>query len=317
MKVKKIKINDNVSRTFHKIIFTAKKRSPEVLIGAGVVGVVASSVLACKFTTKAHTIIEEMEAEMAEIKKAAEIADPEKYPEETIKKDTVIAYTHAGFKFVKLYAPAVILGTLSLTAIIASHSIMKKRNLALGAAYATVSKGFQEYRDRVVSRFGEQLDRELKYNVQNKEFEKVVINDKGKEKVVKEKVDVTDPNEYSDYARFFDDGCIGWTKDPEHNLTFLKMQQNYANDKLKSKGYLFLNDVYGMLGIPKTKAGQIVGWLYDEKNPTGDNFVDFGLYDANRPVVRDFVNGYERTILLDFNVDGDILNLSGREVLDR
>ena len=113
----------------------------------------------------------------------------------------------------------------------------------------------------------------------------------------------------SDYARFFDDGCLGWEKDAEHNLYILRCQQAFANQKLQAQGYLFLNDVYDMLGIPRTKAGQIVGWIYDEKNPIGDNFVDFGIYDIHNEQNRDFVNGYERTILLDFNVDGPILNL--------
>ena len=90
---------------------------------------------------------------------------------------------------------------------------------------------------------------------------------------------------------------------------FLKDQQRYANDILKSKGHLFLNEVYDMLSIPRTKAGQVVGWIYDEKHPVGDNFVDFGIYDIYNERARDFVNGYERTILLDFNVDGNILDM--------
>lgn len=111
--------------------------------------------------------------------------------------------------------------------------------------------------------------------------------------------------DYSQYARFFDDGCPGWTKDPEYNLVFLKVQQQYANDVLRSKGYLFLNDVYDQLGIPKTKAGKIVGWIYDEENPIGDNFVDFSLFGSCNS---DFINGYESKLLLDFNVDGVIAN---------
>ena len=192
---------------------------------------------------------------------------------------------------------------------LASNNILRKRNIALAAAYATVDTSFKEYRNRVIDRFGKELDRELKYNIKSKEIEETVVDDKGKEKTVKKTIEVADPNTYSDYARFFDDGCIGWDKDAEYNLMFLKQQQNYANEMLKSKGHLFLNEVYDMLGIPRTKAGQVVGWIYDEKNPVGDNFVDFGLYDMHREAVRDFVNGYERTILLDFNVDGNIWEL--------
>ena len=87
---------------------------------------------------------------------------------------------------------------------------------------------------------------------------------------------------------------------------FLKHQMNHANELLKCRGHVFLNEVYDMIGIPRTKAGQIVGWIYDEKNPVGDNFIDFGIFDETKQKSIDFVNGYERTILLDFNVDGVI-----------
>ena len=230
-----------------------------------------------------------------------------------MKKDIDIVYVQTGVKFAKLYAPSVVLGALSITSILAGHNILRKRNVALAAAYATIDKSFKEYRGRVVERFGKELDHELRYNIKAKEFEEVQTDDKGKEKVVKNTVQVSELNEISDYAKFFDEGCNGWTKDPEANLLFLKKQQTYANNRLKANGYLFLNEVYEMLGIPRTKAGQVVGWIYDEKNPVGDNYVDFGIYDTNKNsnwanANKDFVNGYERSILLDFNVDGDILN---------
>ena len=148
--------------------------------------------------------------------------------------------------------------------------------------------------------------------MKTKEFEEKVVDAKGKEKIEKKMTQVTDASEiegYSPYAKFYDDGCIGWEKDPELNLMFLRRQQDAATERLKSQGYLFLNDVYDMVGIPRTKAGQVVGWIYDEKHPVGDNFVDFGIYDVKKEVNRNFVNGYERTIILDFNVDGPILDM--------
>lgn len=299
---------NNVTRMVNRVGFKFKKHSPEVLVVAGTIGVVASAVMACKATTKAGKIKEEMNEEMDKIHEVAE-AHREDYTEEDLKKDTTIVYTQTAVKYVKLYAPSVALGVVSLTCILASNGILRKRNIALAAAYTAVDKGFKEYRGRVVERFGTELDKELRYNIKTKEFEEPVVDEKGKEKIKKETVSVADPNLYSDYARFFDDGCLGWSKDAEYNLTFLKQQQNYANDLLKKKGHLFLNEVYDMLGIPRTRAGQVVGWIYDEKHPIGDNFVDFGIYDMNREKVRDFVNGYERVILLDFNVDGNILDL--------
>lgn len=143
----------------------------------------------------------------------------------------------------------------------------------------------------------------------SKEVEETVVSEDGTEVVEKKTIELADPNTYSPYAKFYDDGCSGWTKDSEANLMFLRMQQDAATKRLKQQGWLLLNDVYDMLGIPRTKDGMVIGWVYDEKHPVGDNFVDFGIYDTNRASNRDFVNGYERTILLDFNVDGNIYDL--------
>lgn len=306
----KLSLPNNLTRKLGKAGLTLKKHSPEIMVIGGVVGVVGSTILACKATTKLSGILEESKENVDQIKDyVEEHGYSEKYSEEDYKKDLTITYMQTAVKVAKIYAPTVILGTLSITSILAGHNITRKRNLALSAAYVAIDKSFKEYRSRVVERFGEKLDKELRYNIKQGDTEEIVRNDEGGEEVVKTTTEYADPNTYSEYARFFDDGCLGWTKDPELNLTFLKQQQNYANDRLKRKGYLFLNDVYEMLGIQPTKAGQIVGWIYDEKNPVGDNFVDFGIYDINRPKNRDFVNGYERVILLDFNVDGNILDV--------
>ena len=300
-----------LTRTLNRVGLKLKKHSPEILVVTGVVGTVASAVMACKATTKIDEVLAETKENVEKTKDYVEKKGfSEKYTEEDYKKDLTIFYAKGGLELVKLYAPSVALGALSITAILSGHNVLRKRNVALAAAYATVEKGFKEYRGREVERFGEELDRELKYNIKAKELEETTVDEKtGEEKVTKKTVNVADPNNYSTYARFFDDGCTGWTKDPEYNLMFLKNQQRYANDLLKSRGHLFLNEVYDMLGIPRTKAGQVVGWIYDEEYPNGDNFVDFGIYDLYNEKARDFVNGYERTILLDFNVEGDIMNL--------
>ena len=307
----KTTIMNNISRTFNKTVFKLKKHSPEILVAVGVVGTVTSTVMACKATTKVSKILEEKEESVTQIHKVAN--NPEayntEYTEEDVKKDLTIVYTQTAIKVIKLYAPSIILGTLSIGAIVQSHRILRKRNVALAAAYTAVDKSFKEYRGRLIERFGKDLDKELRFNIKAKEIEEIITNEDGSETIVKNTIDVMDPNGYSAYAKIYDDGCLGWTKDPESNFVFLKQQQNWANEKLKSKRHLFLNEVYDMLGIPNTKAGQIVGWIYDEKNPIGDNFVDFGIFDINSPKACDFVNGYERSIVLDFNVDGNIWEL--------
>lgn len=305
-------IMNGVTGAFYKVGFQLKKHSPEILVVAGTAGVVASTVLACKATLKVNEVLEPAKETIDIIHKATEEGKTEggvEYTPEDGKKDLTIVYTQTGLQLVKLYAPAVITGLLGIGAIITSHGIMRSRTAALAAAYTAVDRSFKNYRGRVIDRFGEELDRELKYNIKTKEVEEVVTNEDGTESVVKKTVEVMDldrPNDYSPYAVFFDEACPGWSKDPEQSKFFLLQQERFANEKLQAQGYIFLNDVYEMIGVPKTKIGQRIGWVYDKNNPVGDNYVDFGIFDGRREKVRDFVNGYERVIILDFNVDGYI-----------
>lgn len=304
-------IKESLMQTYKRTELKVRKHSPEILAGVGVVGVIASTVMACKATTKLSDILEESKDQLDQIKTVA--VDPayaDKYSEDDAKKDTTITYVQTGVKVAKLYAPSVILCAGSLGCLLASNNILKKRNAALSAAYMTVDKSFKEYRKRVADRFGEEVEKEIRYNIKAKEVTTVDENGNEVTETVKVMDGTDDPNTYSDYARFFDESCAAWQNDAEYNLTFLKAQQQYANDLLKSRGRLFLNEVYRMLGIDETKAGQVVGWVYNPDNPTGDNFVDFGIYNMQRERVRAFVNGYEPNILLDFNVDGVIWNLA-------
>ena len=305
------KFMNGVNRTLSKAGFQIKKHSPEILIVAGIAGVVTSAVMACKATTKINDILDQTKEEVGKVNDAIanEKIPEDVYSKEDAKKDLAIIYIQTGVKLVKLYGPSLILGALSITSILASNNILRKRNVALAAAYATIDNSFKEYRSRVIERFGKDLDRELKYNIKAKEISETTVDENGKETTVTKTVPVVESEEPSDYARFFCEGCAGWTKDPEMNLVFLKQQQNWANELLKTRGHLFLNEVYDMLGIERSKAGQVVGWVYDETNPNCDNYVDFGIYDIYNERKRAFVNGWERSILLDFNVDGDIYSL--------
>lgn len=310
MKFNKTEIITHLTRTFNRTGLKIKKHSPEILLATGTVGIVASTVMACKATLKVEEIVDEAKEKIDTIHQVS--ADPamtEKYSEEDGKKDLAIVYTQTAVKFIKLYGPSVTIGVASLACMIGSNRILNKRNAALAAAYAAVDKSFKEYRGRVIDRFGKQMDRELRYNIKAQEIEETTVDANGKETVTKKTVDVMDPNSYSQYAIVFDDSNEGWDPDPERSKYFLIQQQNWANERLKSRGHLFLNEVYDMLGAKRTKAGAQVGWVYDEKNCEGDNFVDFGIFDTNSPKARDFVNGIEKVIVLDFNVDGYILDM--------
>lgn len=295
---------------YYKSEIVVKKHSPEILLGVGIAGVVTSTVLACKATMKVNDILEDAKEQIDKVnmvKNDPKYAD--KYNAEDAKKDLSVIYVQKGVELVKIYLPAFTIGAASIACFLASNNIMKKRNAALGAAYATIDKSYKEYRKRVAERFGEEVEKEIRYNIKAEQIETEVENEDGTKTTVVEEAKVMDPNLYSDYARFFDEASPYWQKDPEYNFVFLKAQQAYANDLLRARGRLFLNEVYEMLGIEKSKAGQVVGWVYDDKNPVGDNFVDFGIFDMSKERVRAFVNGYEPNILLDFNVDGNIWDL--------
>lgn len=309
----KTELISKVSRSFHKAGFKFKKHSPEILAVTGVVGIVTSAVMACKATTKVNDIVDEAKETIDKIHesvgKGLHTSDGEEYTEEIAKKDLTITYVQTGLKFVKLYGPSVALGVASIGCMLGSNHILRKRNIALAAALTNVATSFKEYRGRLVDRFGKDLDRELRFGIKAKEVEETVIDEDGKETTVKKTVEVVDPNTaHSMYSIVFCEGNTGWTRNAELNKVFLIQQQNWANDKLKMNGILTLNEVYDMVGAPRTAYGQIAGWVYTDDNSIGDNFVDFGIFDVNNEKACDFVNGREKSIILDFNCIGNILD---------
>jgi hypothetical protein len=281
-----------VSKTIAHRALVAEKNSPTLLFGAGIAGMVGSTVLACRATLKVDEILREGEVNRAK----AESLEHADYSSKDLQRDISIIHVKTTVNVVRLYAPSVILGGASIAALAQSHNILNRRNAALTAAYAALEKGFAEYRARVVEKYGEEEDRDFRYGTREVEF----ITDKGKKET---RIRVAE-GEPSIYARFFDPLSPSWSREPEYNLIFLKCQQNYANDMLRSRGHIFLNEVYDMLGIPRTKAGSVVGWILADGGT--DNYIDFGIFDGNNHEVRDFVNGLEGSILLDFNVDGVI-----------
>lgn len=270
----------------------AAKNSPQLLMGGGILSMVASTVFACRATLKLEEVLERAELDLT----TAKTLDHENYSENDRKKDIAIIYTRTTVDMAKLYGPSLILGAAGVFALTKSHSILQDRNVALTAAYVAVDKAFSEYRTRVVEKYGEDEDREFRYS-----SEKIKIKDEETGKTIS--TIRVGPGEQSMYARFFDELSSSWNKEPEYNFTFIRAQQNWFNDLLKARGHVFLNEVYDSLGIPRSKAGQAVGWVLGTE---GDNYIDFGLWDVDSTTARDFVNGREGAILLDFNVDGVI-----------
>ena len=302
------KVSTSAARFAGKAEFTIKKNSPEILLGAGIVGFVGTVVLACRATCRADEVLEFHRRKIKDINDAKEIADadPEgemSYDIELYRQDKAIRYLKTTGSLAKLYAPTIAVGTLSLACILTSRNIMQKRYLGVVAAYNGVSAAFEEYRKRVRDEYGEGLDKHFRYGTTYDELP--VYDENGKKTKEKEQVEKTDTEMVmptDDSCRFFDSSNPNWDKNPTFSMMWLRGQQNILNDILHTRGHVFLNEVYDALGFPHTPQGAVLGWIDGE----GDNCIDFGLYDPNKENVRRFVNGVDNVIMLEFNHDGVI-----------
>lgn len=292
-------IPNAVSSRFGRQLLLLQKSSPQIMFATGVIGIVGAGVLACRSTLKLSETLENYEKGAAQISHLVEV--DKDY--DSAAKDLAVLKTRTILNIAKLYAPAIGVAVVSIGLLTGSHVTLNRRNAGLAAAYAAVDKAFDEYRSRVRTELGQDQDDRFRYGSHT--VEETVAKKDGGTKVVKH--ERVGPGEPSQYARFFDQLCENWKANPEYNRIFLQAQQNYANDMLRARGHVFLNEVYDMLGIERTGAGAVVGWVWGKG---GDDYISFGIFDdANNDRVRDFVNGRENSILLDFNVDGVIYDL--------
>lgn len=294
------KVMNAVQRVAGKQILVVQKHSPEILIAVGIIGFGATVATACTATLKVDDILTEHKEQIEKINAVAE--DSEK----DAVKDKTIVYIQTGVKMAKNYLPTITLGALSIGCILSAHNILSKRNVALLAAYKASEEAFANYRGNVRKELGEEKDRQFLYGLEKTKVEEIVTDDKGKEKKIKKEVELPAGQIASQYARFFDEYNPNWSKDPEQNRYFITCVQNMLNDRLRSVGHVFLNEAYEALGFKHSTAGAVVGWVWDGDK---DNYIDFNIFDETSFKKREFVNGYERSILLDFNVDGVIYDL--------
>ena len=306
--MKKIAIMNSIKNSIKKVKFGCKKRSPEILMIVGGIGVVASAIMACKATLAASDILDEGKETIDIIKETKEksgAGSEISYTEKDYKRDLTGAYVKTTLKVASVYATPVVLGVLSMSSMVGSNMILRKRNAGLAAAYVTIDKSFKEYRGRVVNRFGERADYELRHDIKAIETKEKVKDEEGKTKTVKNKVDVLESDKtVSDYVFIFNQDSRYYEKNMEYNLMFVGRCERFANDRLNKDGYLFLNDVREMFGLPKTKVGQVVGWVKDSAD--GDNYVDLGYHELCQMHSADFSEGYDKALLIDPNVQGTI-----------
>ncbi len=311
VKIPRVKIPVKFSRFLGMAKLKVQKHSPEILLVSGLSGFVGTVVLACKATTKLPGVVASHE-EMVD-----GVHEWEKYSDESqkeIQKEKVKVYAAIAKDYICLYGPSVSLGLASGACIIGSYSVEKKRYTGLLGAYNGAMAAFETYRQRVREELGDEADERFRYGWKKEQLVGETTDEKGKKKKTKEDILTLDGGEPSQYARVFEqyirDGVPNpnWYDDPFFNMQFLKAQENYFNTILNTRGYVFLNEVYDALGFDMTKEGALVGWV---QNPPSEpsNYISFGLYDIRDPQKRRFINQQDNAVLLDFNVDGVIIDL--------
>ena len=312
------------SKILNKIAFKLSEKSPVILVTLGVAGLIGGTVLAVKSSRNNKDIYDEytddMESLELKTEEALEEYNNDKAEEEQIatllpstderfKEDMFsledykrikkqIAMT-ATRKYLSNYWKVIVLDTASVVCIVAGFRIIAKRYAALAIAYTTLDTTFKEYRKRVAKEVGKEKEEELYYDYKV-ELKKIKDKD-GKTKEVKTlKIN---SNNISQYARFFDKSSTEWSDQQNLNRVFLQQQQKTWQRILETRGHVFLNEVLDALGLTRVPEGQVVGWKYNSEN--GDNYISFGLFnDYNREAI----NANKNEFLLDFNVDGIILN---------
>lgn len=308
--MKKTELVTKAGQILVKTKLGIKKHSPEILVVTGIGTGIVAAIIACKQTIKANGIVAIARENLQHIENAKELAanNEVEYTEEDEQADRETIGKQITIGMVKTYALPVGLGILSITCILAGHHILKKRNVALAAAYSALSTDFMNYRKRVVGKYGKDVDFMLKNGLEKQIVANQVVDpETGEVKETKEEVLTYDGDKLSQYARVFDEvGSTQWTPSADHNRAFLLMEQNYFNERIRTRGYIFLNEVYERLGFRPTKAGSVVGWVYQNADYEG---IDFGIFTAHTQKAAEFLEGTEPSIILDFNVQGDILSL--------
>ena len=275
-----------VTRLAGRAGLVLSKHAPTILTAAGTAGFIGTTILASKATLKVEETVAEEAALLVKVHEAHEAG---KLEDKDALHDKVILYTRMTTKLAKLYAPALILGAASIVSLVTGHGIMLKRNASLAAAYAAVDQAFKTYKKKVESKFGKEAVLDALVSTPQEDLTK--------DEMTLEAVTAVDG--VSPYGVIFDEDNVNWSADEDLAKLHLDCQQQYANNILQTRGHIFLNEVYKMLGFPHTPAGAVTGWVKGQ----GDDFVDFNLFDGM--FEGEDKNG--RTVTkwaLDFNVDG-------------
>ena len=275
----------------NKLIFAAKAKAPEICVTAGIAVGLYGLYSACKATLEVESIVDEAKETLEKIheNEPKEGEEPKKYEDENgeekpytkeiATKNKFTVYIRTAAKLARNYAKSSICIIVSILLILKGFGILKKRHVALTAAYAGLQESYNKYRDTIKKKFGKDIDKETIFGLTEKVITKEKEDEKGNRTVEEEvmKKAAKNPGDDSDYIRLFsNESSRYWKRNGEMNYAFLKSTEVYATTLLRTRGHLFLNEVYDALGMPRTQTGALCGWVL---NSTGDNYVSFGIND--------------------------------------
>lgn len=274
--MKMFRIPDSITRTFGKVKLTGKKYSPEILIALGLITGVGCVVTTAMSAIKVSKKLDETKQLLADAEEGAK--------EEALEEVTNEIKIEAAKEIGKDILLPAALGVASVACTLGGFGIMRNRAISYAAAYEAVNQSLKHYRESVQEQLGEETEKKI--------YDQVCENDKTKKD--------TRPS-YCPYSRFWDESKE-FSDDRVYDLQYISSAEAIADATLKRDGYIFLNDVYKMLGFKPTNYGQYVGWYYNPQYPIGENCVKFsvvntGLFDKN---------GHSK-VRIDFNLDGDIM----------
>lgn len=310
----------SAARLGSNLIQKVKFRSPELLIGAGVVGLVGAAVVAVRRGVRWHTAAKaEIVHDLETIKKAE--GSPQ-YTREDRVRDYAQVIGKGVWSFTQIYGPSIAVGAASVVSVLAGTGVLKGRLAAMTSAAATAQAALERYRSRVREKLGEDADYEFAYEVSAKKA-KIKHEDGTKESLVTYHL-VPSSGEWmaaSPYSRLWDENAMEWCANRDIQFLTLRSLENHFNQELNARGVVFLNDVYKALGLPMSKDAALVGWIKDYEKPKmaklaaelgrvpGDGAISFGVFENESPSARAYLAGDDNRVVLDFNVDGVIYDL--------
>ena len=204
------------------------KRSPEILTGIGIAGMVATTVLAVQATPKALRLLEER-------------AQEEGRDDFTLLEKTKICG--------KCYIPAVVSGTMSIACLVGASSVNARRNAALAAAYTLSDTALREYKEKVVETIGEKREQAVQDKLSEDKVKKNPVSKN--EVIITEKGNTLCFDTIS--GRYF-----------KSDIDTIKKAMNEFNRGLLSDMYASLNEFYDEIGLAPTSLGDDLGWNIDD-----------------------------------------------------